>query len=277
MPSLSSLCLAGLVACVSLAAGSRTETRTEALKAGGSLLVRTHNSPITVEGWDRDELSLSAEIQDSRDYPVKVELRRIEGRLEVEAIFPEDGHWWGGSKGACAFTLKVPRRLSAEFRTGNAQIQAKGLEGRLEFRTSNAALLLEDLKGTVEARTSNGSVRARRVEAALRGATSNGSLSFESVTGPLDFSTSNGSIRAQGLGGQGKGIRLSTSNGSITVDLGEAKGLITANTSRHEKVRVERSGVELVQMNSTSELRLKVPGSDQAIDLHTSNGPITIR
>lgn len=277
MPQLHALCLPVILAPCVLWAGSRTETRTEPLKAGGSLLVRTQNSPITVEGWDREEVNLTAEITDDRDHPVRLELRRSEGRLEIEAIFPEQGHWFGGSRGACAFTVKVPHRLVGEFRTSNAQIQVRSLEGRLEVRSSNAALLLENLKGSVDARTSNGSVRARQVEAALRGTTSNGSLSFEFVTGPLDFSTSNGSIRAQGLGGQGKGIRLSTSNGSITVELGEAKGIITANTSRHEKVRVERQGVELVQMNSTSDLRLKVPGGDQAIELHTSNGAITIR
>lgn len=260
-----------------LVAGTRTESRTEPFKAGGSLLVKTQNSPIKVEGWDREEVSWTAEIRDSRDQPVRVDVRRLEGRLEVEAIYPEEGHWFGGSRGACAFTLKVPHRLTGEFRTSNAQVEVRGLEGRLEVRTSNAALMLENLKGSLEARTSNGSVRARQVEAALRGSTSNGSLSFEAVTGPVDFSTSNGSIRAQGLDGRGQGIRLTTSNGNIHVELGTAKGQLSAHTSRHEKVRVERQGVELVEMKSASEVKLKVPGGDQAIELHTSNGSITIR
>lgn len=261
-----------------LTAGNRTETRTEGFASGSTLVVRTQNSPLSVQGWDREEVSLVAEIQDSTKYPVKLEVRKTEGRLEIEAVFPDRTWSFGFFEGnACAMTLKVPRRLVGQFRTSNARLEAKGLEGRLEFRTSNALMTLEDLGGSVEARTSNATVRAKNIQAELKGSTSNGSLRFEQVEGPLAFSTSNASIQATGLDGQGKGIRLETSNGRIEVSLGKATGSIRARTSRHEKVNVERPGIELVDMSSSSDLRLKAPGRDQEILLRTSNGGISIR
>jgi len=262
-----------------LVAGSRTETRTEAFKSGGTLVVRTQNSPLSVQGWDREEVSLVAEIKDSPKYPIQLEVRKAEGRLEIEAVFPNRSGWsFGFSEGnACAMTLKVPRRLEGQFRTSNARLDAKGLEGRLEFRTSNAQMTLEELGGSVEAKTSNATVRAKNITAALQGSTSNGSLRFEHVEGPLAFSTSNAGILATGLDGQGKGIRLETSNGKIEVELGKATGSIRAKTSRHEKVKVERPGIELVDMSSHADLRLKAPGRDQEILLRTSNGGISIR
>lgn len=262
-----------------LAAGTRTENRTEAFKPGGTLVVRTQNSPLSVQGWDREEVSLVAEIQDSPKYPVQLEVRKAEGRLEIEAVFPSRSGWsFGFSEGnACAMTLKVPRRLIGQFRTSNARLEAKGLDGQLEFRTSNALLSLEELGGSVEAQTSNATVRAKKITAALKGSTSNGSLRFEQVEGPLVFSTSNASIQATGLDGQGQGIRLETSNGRIEVELGKATGSIRARTSRHEKVKVERQGIELVDMSSHSDIRLKAPGRDQEILLRTSNGGISIR
>lgn len=262
---------------IPIEARGRTETRTEALKAGGTLVVRTSNSPISVQGWDREEVAVTAEIQDDSEHPVRVDYRRSEGRLEVEAVFPEHSGGWLFHRGqSCAFTLQVPRKVLAELRTSNASVSARALEGSLVVRTSNASVTLEDLAGEVEARTSNGSVKAKRLKASLRGGTSNGSLRFEGVQGGIAFQTSNGAIHATGLDGGGKGISLQTSNGQITAELGQATGRINARTSRHEKIHVERQGLELIEM-SRGLLRLKIPGGDQAIDLSTSNGSITIR
>jgi len=258
-------------------AHSRTETRTEALKAGGSLLVRTANSPISVQGWDREEVAVTAEIQDDASHPVKVEYRRREGRLEVEAVFPEhSGGWFFHGGQSCAFKLQVPRKLLAELRTSNASVSARDLDGSLVVRTSNASVSLEELAGAIEARTSNGSVKAKNLKAGLRGSTSNASLRFENVQGAIDFQTSNGSVFASGLDGWGQGISLQTSNGQITAELGQATGQIDARTSHHEKVKVERQGLELVEM-AKGHVRLKIPGREQAIELRTSNGSITIR
>jgi DUF4097 and DUF4098 domain-containing protein YvlB len=99
---------------------------------------------------------------------------------------------------------------------------------------------------------------------------------LERVSGGLDFATSNAHLDASGLDGQGKGIRLHTSNGSMTVDLGTAKGELDARTSRHESISFHRSGAEAVEIDK-GEVRAKLPGSAQRIELKTSNGGIEIR
>ncbi|MFN8011931.1 MAG: hypothetical protein U0P81_11065 [Holophagaceae bacterium] len=266
-----------LLAALALAAGERTEHKTFKLAAGSSLRVATANSPIVVNGWDRDEVVLDAEIRDTEARPVKVETRETAGRLEIEAVFPESpGGWTFGRGASCAFRLSVPRRLQAEFRTSNAPLTAADLEGRLTFRTSNAPLNLSGLGGDVEARTSNAPFTARQVSADLRGSTSNAPLRLEAVTGAVDLQTSNGSVTATGLDGRGKGIRLATSNGGMTVDLGKAGGELVARTSRHESISFHRSGAEQVEIDKGT-VRAKLPGSSQRIELRTSNGGIEIR
>lgn len=265
------------LAALALAAGERTEHKTFKLAPGASLRVATANSPIAVKGWDRDEVVLDAEIHDSEARPVKVETRETPGRLEIEAVFPESqGGWTFGRGPSCAFRLSVPRRLEAEFRTSNAPLTAADLEGRLVFRTSNAPLSLSGLGGEVEARTSNAPFTARQVSADLRGSTSNAPLKLEAVTGALDLQTSNGSVTATGLDGRGKGIRLATSNGGMTVDLGGAGGELVARTSRHERISFHRTGAEQVEIDKGT-VRAKLPGSTQRIELKTSNGGIEIR
>ena len=269
------LATALLLPALALAAGERTETKTEALKAGSVLRVQGVNGPIRVSTWDKDEVEIKAEIKERTDQSVKVEVRRTSNGLEVEAIVPSHSGWsWGGSDGV-SFTLRVPKRLEGHYRTSNGRVEARDMVGAQEIHTSNGGLLVENVKGDVDAHTSNGAVTLRSIDGRVLGGSSNGSLTLEGVKGGVDFSTSNASITASDLDGRDQGIDLATSNGSINLGLGAAKGEIDAKTS-NGSVHVDRPGVELVEMGK-SWARLRVPGSTQAIRLRSSNGSIHLR
>lgn len=275
MRSLTFLLLPAL--CLPLAASARTEQKSLPLKPGGAVSVSTANSPIRVEGWDKDEVAVTADIEDSAERPVRWEMRAKDGGVEVEAIFPQGMHGWHMGKGpSCAFTLKVPRKVAGSFSTSNDRIAAGGFGGRLSFRTSNDPVELENLDGAVTVSTSNARITARHLHASLKGSTSNDELRLEDVQGGVDLSTSNGDVVASGLDGWGQGISLRTSNGDMTVDLGQAGGEVHARTSRHESVKVARKQVDLLESGG-SELRFRLPGGNQPIELATTNGTITIR
>lgn len=264
--------------CLSLAAASRTEQRSLPLSSGGTLQVATHNSPIRVEGWDKDEVAVTADIEDSASRPVRWEMRAQNGGVAVEAIFPESHGWHMGRGPSCAFTLKVPRKVIGAFTTSNDTITANSFGGTLSFRTSNDKVDLTNLDGAVTVSTSNAAIVARHLHASLKGSTSNDELRLEDVQGGVDLSTSNADVVAKGLDGWGQGIALHTSNGDMTVELGQATGEVHARTSRHETVKVARRQVDLLESGG-SELRFRLPGSSQAqaIELATTNGTITIR
>lgn len=261
----------------SASAGTRTEQKSLPLKAGGALTVSTRNSPIRVEGWDKDEVAVTADIKDSDARPVRWEMRTVDGGVAVEAIFPKAGSGWHAGPGpSCAFTLKVPRKVAGEFNTSNDTIAAGGFGGTLAFRTSNDRVELENLDGAITVSTSNAAIRARHLRASLKGSTSNDPIHLEDVRGGLDLSTSNADVTASGLDGWNQGISLRTSNGDITIDLGGATGEVRARTSRHESVKVERKGVDLLESGG-GQTRVRIPGSSQVIGLTTTNGTITIR
>lgn len=269
-----------LILALPLQAGSRQERHTLKLKTGGVLLVTTHNSEIQVSGWDREEVALVADIHDSEKRPVQLKILPGDGnRVEIEAVFPEaseSGIHFGHGTG-CDLILQVPRRVVGTFRTSNSRVDAKNAGGTLSFKTSNGVIELTALSGEVEAHTSNSRVNIRNLDGDLRGSTSNGAVELDGVSGAVDFSTSNGGIQASHLDGKGKGIRLHTSNGGLDVELGKATGEIYARTSHHEKVKVERKGLEFVDMSRANDVHLRVPGGSQTIDLTTSNGSITLR
>lgn len=258
-------------------AGSRTEQKSLPLKAGGSLSVTTRNSPIRVEGWDKDEVAVTARIEDSDARPVRWEMTAQNGCVVVEAIFPKPSAGFHVGRGpSCAFTVMVPRKVEAEFATSNDAIAAGGFGGTLSFRTSNDKVELENLDGAVSVTTSNAAITAKHLKASLKGRTSNDTIRLEDVRGGVDLTTTNADVVASGLDGWNQGIALATSNGDLDITLGSATGEVTARTSRHESVRVERHQVDLLG-NDDGATRFRVPGSSQAITLTTTNGTITVR
>jgi ribosomal protein L6P/L9E len=280
MRSLRLSALAIPILCLSAAsasAGTRSEQKSLPLKPGGTLVVSTRNSAIRVEGWDKDEVAVTADINDSEARPVHWDMRAVDGGVAVEAVFSKNGPSWRMGHGpSCAFTLKVPRKVAGEFSTSNDTITAGGFGGTLAFHTSNDKVELENLDGSITVSTSNAAIRARHLRASLKGITSNDPIHLEYVQGGLDLSTSNANVTASGLDGWNQGISLRTSNGDIAIDLGSATGEIQARTSRHESVKVERKNVDLVESGG-SETRVRIPGSSQIIGLTTTNGTITIR
>lgn len=268
--------LSALLALPALA-GSRTEQKTLPMKPGGTLTVSTANSPIRVEGWDQDEVAVTAVIEDSPDHPVRWEMREDGPGVTVEALFPKSV--WGihvGRGPSCAFTVKVPRKLVGTFTTSNDTLAAGGFGGTLSFKTTNDDITLENLDGAVTVSTTNGAITARHLRASLRGGTTNDTLRLEDVQGGIDLSTTNSAVVASGLDGWNQGIALRTTNGDMTIDLGRATGVVQARTSRHEEVRVERKGVDLLE-SGRGALKVRIPGSEQAIQLSTTNGSITLR
>ena len=269
------LATALLLPALALCAGERTETKIQALKAGSVLQVKSANGAIRVTTWDKEEVEIRAEIKERTDNSVKLEIRRTGNGLDVEAILPNHSGWnWVGSDGV-NFTLRVPKRLEGHYRTSNGRVEVRDTVGSLEVTTSNGSLMIENVKGDVDARTSNGAVTLRAIDGRVKGGSSNGSLTLDGVKGGVDFSTSNASITATDLDGRNQGIDLATSNGSINLGLGSAKGEIDAKTS-NGSVHVDRPGVELVEMGK-SWARLRVPGSTQSIRLRSSNGSIHLR
>lgn len=274
----------------------RTETHTLELKAVGkqapSLEARAFNGSIRLETWNEDKVEVLADIREVDTGDIRLHAEAKEGRVEIWAERVHGSSFPGGA-GGISYVLRAPRKVLAHLSTSNGSIEASDLQENLEARTSNgsirawnlgkdanlqtsnASIHLRAVKGQAEVRTSNGSLHLEDIAGDLRGSTSNASIHLEETKGGLDLSTSNGSIHAAGLNGHGRGIRLTTSNASVDVSLGEATGLVDLRSSRADNIEVQHPKAE--NLESGSHTRLRIPGSDQRIELSTSNGRITLR
>ena len=202
------------------------------------------NGGISVRGTDRSDVRLRTRLMasgrtqdDAREVLSAIELTTSGG--VIQATGPrrlDDKRWW-----SVAMELEVPRRIDMALRTSNGGIQVSNVEGMADLRTSNGGIVMDDVDGDVQGRTTNGGVRVRLRGQRWQGAgltltTTNGGVNFDVPDGysaDLEARTTNGGIRVdfpvtlQGnmsrrhinatLGSGGAPIKLTTTNGGITV------------------------------------------------------------
>lgn len=259
--------------------GERVETRTLALASGSNLRVINRNGWIRVAAWDRDVVDVEAVIRDTGRRKAELVVRQQDRDLELEIKMAE-GAWLSlGSSRAprCQLTLRVPRRLSAAFRTLNGDIQVEGIEGFADCNTTNGDISVAGLKGEVHCETTNGRILARDLKARFRGESTHGSIRIASVEGGIKAETTHGSIRAEELDGWGEGIFLETTHGDIEVILGRATGELTAeNTVGTLDIR-PAAARGVVAAGRSHELRVQIGTGRQPIRLETTHGSIRVR
>ncbi len=236
-------------------AGKYEETLEETFdfKPGGKLLLSNSNGKITIEAWDEERVQVKAELRiraSNRDEAEKIAQRAIEIDYTPEEIRITTKGWrdksfWdfllGRRKGVSVnYTLAVPRRVNLEIRSVNGRIGIANIEGRIEARTTNGGIGILGVSGSVNARTTNGGVRAE-----LREVNPNELMSFTTTNGGIKVCLPQ-TIKAD--------ISASTTNGTIHTDLSlEVRG----------------------SFNSRN-IRGKINGGGALIELHTTNGGISI-
>lgn len=201
------------------------------------------NGSIQVEGYAGSEVRVVARVTArarnsgaAAELASRVEVQARDG--EVRATGPRN---LGSSGWTVSVRVQVPTGTAIDARTTNGAIDVGATWGAVNVRTTNGSITLADIAGRMEARTTNGSIRASMSAAAdmpeaveLR--TTNGSVRLavpEGTSARVNLSTTNGRINTdlpiavQGtvtrrqltgmLGNGGPEIRVSTTNGSITI------------------------------------------------------------
>ena len=167
--------------------------------------------------------------------------------MDIEIDRPRDsgGGLFGWIFGSSAdfkvhFKITAPATAELDIETVNGHLQIAGSQARVLARSINGRLDLERLAGPVEARTTNGAIRA-----------------------DLSAFTTDGDVR------------LSTTNGSITVTLpADARADVDARTTNGSI----RSDLPVTTLGShgRKHLRGKINGGGGRLDLRTTNGSIRI-
>jgi Putative adhesin len=152
------------------------------LSAGGSFVLENVNGSVHVDGWDRDEVEVSAVktgTSEARDVQqVKIEVDNSKpGQIAVHTRYPKGE----GAEVAVEYHVHVPYRvLLGSIGTVNGSVIVRGVEGGGELRSVNGDIEVSNSSGRFSEKTTNGDIRLE-----LRQLMAGGPMSLETVNGSV--------------------------------------------------------------------------------------------
>lgn len=199
------------------------------------------NGGIQIEGWDRNDIELSARVcvWDRRRSDAEELAKEIE--IRTDGTIRADGPRWHRRSGwSVSYRLMVPKQSNLNLETRNGGITISHVEGEIRFDATNGGIELSNLQGDVQGRTTNGGVNVELSGVRWQGygldvRTTNGGVVLDiprDYSANLETGTVNGKIRVdfpitvQGtigrristtLGDGGRTIRATTTNGGVVI------------------------------------------------------------
>jgi hypothetical protein len=210
------------------AGDERIWTATYPLEPGGHVQVANVQGSITVEGWDRAEVEVTAVQRPGATEggePV-VGVDRGPDSISLRTLYPADG----SDPVQLDYYLRVPRQVQLdELLTVNGQVRVRDVEGRVVARTLNGDIEQERIAGSVTARALNGSIRL-----ALR--------ALPGRSAELSLETVNGDLLVLMPARANADLELSTVAGRIENPLVERASDTGSGDSGPRRVRLGRGG-----------------------------------
>jgi hypothetical protein len=178
--------------------------------------------------------------------------------------------------------VKTPdRRIHFNFIFGNRSLHVEIAVPQstvLDLTSSDGSLQVSNIKSEARLSTANGSIHVDNFEGSLRAHTSNGSIEARGRFDLLDLNTSNGHISADAWKGShmSSDWNVRTSDGSIALRLPDdfAAFLDAWTSNGHVDLQLP---VEVSGRMERNRVRGKIHGGGPALQIHTSDGSITLR
>lgn len=178
--------LAGLLApAAAFGLVEKTFDQTYPLKNGGVFTIDNVNGDVTIEAWDRAEVSVEATItakkQEGLDR-IEVRVAATAERVAVETHYAES-RGWNNDGGEVDYTIKVPKTAELrELDLVNGSLIITGVPGKVSASTVNGKIVATGLGGDVDLESVNG-----KVEAAFDKLGGNQRIDIESVNGSIEL------------------------------------------------------------------------------------------
>lgn len=164
------------------------------------------------------------------------------------------------------------REVDETHRVDGDTLELRGCGRRCSVDYTIEVPAVVDVRGS----TSNGAIELSAVgEVDVR--TSNGRIDLEEVAGTVAAETSNGRIIGRDLNGDG--VRVSTSNGAIELELGEPQDVEASTSNGAITLEVPSASYRVSTDTSNGSTNIEVANEDDgrfSLDLRTSNGSITV-
>ena len=168
------------------------------------------NGGISVTGWDRNQIRVTAKVQawsrrgeDSESIAQGVMVRAEDGLIEAEG--PRFDGRRNRAGWSVSYRIMVPNDSDLDLESMNGGISVEQINGQIRIATLNGGLNLEDVSGEVRGRTTNGGI-----DVVVGGSRWNGTS--------LDVQTTNGGVELTLPDGFQADLEVGTTNGTFRID-----------------------------------------------------------
>ena len=218
-------------------------SKTYQVNGRADLHVTTGDGDVTITGSDQHQIDAHVTTSGWKIGPNDVQIIESQSgnSVSIEVKVP---HWgfsmFGGNHKSLRVAIGVPRDLDLNVRTGDGNVTALGVSGKIQFDTGDGNVTASNIKGEIRIHTGDGHIEGHNFD------------------GSLDADTGDGNLR---IDGRFDALALKTSDGSIEAQVGSGSKL--ANTWNVH--------------SGDGHITLRVPGDLNAmLDAHTGDGSITL-
>ena len=191
------------------------------------------------------------------DSGVKVSEHQTGDRVEIEVREPAT-HFSFGMR-SIELSIRVPRDLTVDLRTGDGSIRLRGVHGSIRAATGDGSVEGDNLDGSLDLRTGDGSLHIKGRFDLLQLRTSDGSVDMQAFSGSRMRS----------------GWRIETGDGSVRValprDLAADVQLRTGDGSIHTDLPLSIEGIK-----SEHDIHGKLNGGGPVLEVRTGEGSISL-
>ncbi len=204
-------------------AGEKVD-RTMEVAPSGSLYIDNTRGQLIVEGWDKPQIQLQGELDDSAR---KLIFKRKGNKSMIKVVMKGMSHRGHGSE----LKVFIPRDTRVRFRGVDTDYIVKDLNARVEGHTINGDLTVKNVHGKINLSSVSGEVKVVK---------SSGLTRVESVSGKVNLS------------GEFKEARLKSMSGNIMVNIDQTMKLKVENVSGDTAINGYLKSNANIHLNSVS-------------------------
>lgn len=261
MRALSQVVLASVLAAGTAAADEWAKT----YSVGGrpELRVETDDGSVTIRPSDERKIVARVTTFGWKIAPGEVQIRESQAgdHVDLSVRIPHRPFTFSSRGRSIHVDLQVPRQIQSDVRTGDGNIDIRGITGETRLRTGDGSIEAESLLGSLRAESGDGHVRVRGRLDLLTLHTGDGSIEADVLPGSKmsagwRVETGDGSVTLRLPPDFGADLDLHTGDGGISMDLPALTGV----SGRHDK-----------------DMQARLNGGGPSFSVRTGDGSIHIR
>jgi DUF4097 and DUF4098 domain-containing protein YvlB len=286
------LAVAAALASAGQAIAAETVTRTAAADPRGDVEIVNVSGEVTVSGWDRSEVEVSADLGRGVQ---RLDVESDKRRVSINVVL-RNGR---SSSGSADLVVRVPRNSRVTVRTVSADLAVSDVQGAQNLQAVSGSITSEVWGEDFEARSVSGEIlaRGRGGTGRARVSTVSGNvelmelgndLELTTVTGDMDvkvaeilrarFKTTNGDLDLRGKLARGARVEAEAINGDLRMHFGQpvdAEFDIETFNGEIDSCFGQRSR-RTSEFAPGNELRFREGGGSARVRIKTLNGGVEI-